>query len=101
MAAIDHEQFAILYLRGLPRGEIAHTVGCHESYVSVLANRLNLGPLKVKAPAKPPAEMPKGAVAHPILDTGGRYRDLADYADRHGLTLTEAQRLWHQWRMAR
>lgn len=35
---------------------------------------------------------------HPIIATGGRYSDLADYAAAHGLTQAQALQLWHKER---
>lgn len=32
---------------------------------------------------------------HAVVATGGRYAALADFARDHGLTMAEAQRLWH------
>jgi len=93
--AVDHALFAQLYRAGLPRADIARQCGCHVAYVSPLAIRLGLGPLKLAAVPRPERQPKAG---HPILATGGHWAALADYARRHGLTMAEAQRQWHRHR---
>lgn len=100
--SIDLNLFRSLYRQGVPRKEIADQCGISISYVSVLSRKLGLGQLGSGGKSDTASKSAKGqkrdGQASGVLATGGRYRALAEFAEREGITMIKAQQIWHRAR---
>ncbi len=57
-------------------------------------------PPSIPPPIKPPVmkAAPNRPALHPVVATGGSYRALCDYAERAGISYTQALQAWHKER---
>lgn len=94
--SIDLNLFRRLYRQGVPRKEIADQCGISISYVSALSRKLGLGQLG--SGGKSAKGQKRDGQASGVLATGGRYRALAEFAEREGITMIKAQQIWHRAR---
>lgn len=76
--------------------DIEKILGRSEKAIRERAKKLGLGH-RFQQPAKVQREEPP-PVTCPLLLTEGRYSRLSEYAQRYGVTLTEAQRRYHKAR---
>ncbi len=101
---VDRARFEALWLGGASNDELIEALGITRSYISVYAAKHGLGWRgQGRAAADPvarPVEVARvdfGGDAE-LLETGGRYRALARWADKRGVTLLQAQQAWHRAR---
>lgn len=123
---VDMDRLLELYAQGVVVPKIAEALGVNQSCVwnhirkAGLPKRRSRAPVDANAPSEEqgetdelttetPAEETPPPVVAPVLDpeaimlgavlaTKGRWRDLAAFADRHGMTHARAQQLYHRAR---
>ena len=102
---VDPDQLRVLWEAGVPTSVIAKTFGMSDTSVLRAANRCGL-PRRLRGTpghvgAKKREPVPEPSAPRPltgIAATGGRYAELAAYAEAEGITLARAQQEWHRYR---
>tara|TARA_Y100001951_G_scaffold104016_1_gene114344 strand:- start:8234 stop:8581 length:348 start_codon:yes stop_codon:yes gene_type:complete len=102
---IDPDQLRVLWGAGVPTAVIAKTFSASDTAVRRAAQQCGLPRRPRGAPshvgAKKREPVPEPSAPRPltgIAATGGRYAELAAYAEAEGITLTRAQQEWHRYR---
>lgn len=95
---VETGTFIKLYYDGVSIAEIAEVLGISKSYVSVLSMRLRL-PKRLRGGGLIQEVVhPKKVDPNSILATGGKYSLICKFAQKNGLTYTQAMQLWHRSR---